>query len=116
MLFLRSSRLVAFVVSSILPAFVPVLVAAAETDASAQASLISSKYRPQKSEQQVRAELARLSGSQKNHRKAGELLTVLAALCAQQGRNAEADFFYQVAVEAWKSTAQENGCKATGTN
>ena len=58
-------------------------------------------------EQLVVAELVSLKESEQNHARAARLLTILAEVRAQQGKNTEADFLYQMAIECWREAAQE---------
>ena len=79
------------------------------------APLASYQNQSPEAEQLVLAELANLKESEQNHARAARLLTVLAEIRAQQGKNTEADFFYQMAIECWREAAQElasNGVSA----
>ncbi|HEY9869616.1 MAG TPA: hypothetical protein V6D08_10660 [Candidatus Obscuribacterales bacterium] len=57
-------------------------------------------------EQVVLTTLASLQDSGQNTKRASELLTTLAVLCAQQGKNTEAEFYYQAAIECLKGAAR----------
>jgi hypothetical protein len=83
---------------------VPVLPAASAADPGIGGPLSLSSYerRLPEPEQLVLGRLAIIKDTDRNRPEAAALLTTLAVLCAQQGKNTEADFYYQAAIECLK--------------